>query len=97
MSTSTTTSEPARERSTFTGLRRRKTRRSVVVVDRIAHWLISVGGVGVTIALATMIVFLSAVVVPLFRGADPVDKLEAQTFQEAGEKPFFEKVKDLFG
>ena len=27
----------------------------------------------------------------------PVDKIEPQTFQDAGEKPFFEKVKDLFG
>jgi molecular chaperone DnaJ len=27
----------------------------------------------------------------------PVDKIEAQTFRESGDKPFFEKVKDLFG
>jgi molecular chaperone DnaJ len=26
-----------------------------------------------------------------------VDKIEPQTFQESGDKPFFEKVKDLFG
>jgi molecular chaperone DnaJ len=27
----------------------------------------------------------------------PVDKIEAQTFRESGDKPFFEKGKDLFG
>ncbi|MCB9832410.1 MAG: ABC transporter permease subunit [Planctomycetes bacterium] len=54
----------------FTGVRReRKTRRSVVVADRAAKTLITVGGLGTIIAVATVCLFLVWVVIPLFGGS----------------------------
>jgi phosphate transport system permease protein len=55
---------------TFTGRqRRRQTRRSVRVVDRIARSLIAIGGIGTVIVVTTVCVFLVWVVVPLFMPA----------------------------
>ncbi len=52
---------------TFTGRsRRRTTRRSVRVVDKVARALITVGGIGTILAISTVGVFLVWVVVPLF-------------------------------
>ncbi len=54
----------------FTGVRRqRKTRPSVLLVDRAAKTLITVGGLGTIIAVATVCIFLVYVVVPLFGGS----------------------------
>ncbi len=51
----------------FTGRpRERKTRKSVVVADRVARGLISVGGIGTIISVLGVLVFLVAVVLPLF-------------------------------
>lgn len=47
----------------------RVTRRSVLVVDRIANWSITVGGILVIFAVAAIMLFLLQVVVPLFTGA----------------------------
>ncbi|QOV89998.1 ABC transporter permease subunit [Humisphaera borealis] len=52
--------------ATFTGVARRKTRRSVKVVDAVAKYVISVGGVSVVFAFAAIVFALAAVVVPLF-------------------------------
>ncbi|MCC7425790.1 MAG: ABC transporter permease subunit [Alphaproteobacteria bacterium] len=47
----------------------RETRRSVLIADRVADWTIRIGGIFVIIAVATILVFLTQVVVPLFTGA----------------------------
>jgi len=48
--------------------REKKTRRSVILADRLADWTISVGGVLVILAVFAIMVFLASVVVPLFTG-----------------------------
>ncbi|MBN8945276.1 MAG: ABC transporter permease subunit [Rhizobiales bacterium] len=48
---------------------RRKTRRSVIIADRIADWVIRIGGISVILAVAGIMLFLAEVVVPLFTGA----------------------------
>ena len=66
------------EPATFTGrARRRKTRTSVRVVDAVAKYGITVGGLAVVAALAGLILFLVAVVVPLFSNADTDEALVA--------------------
>lgn len=47
----------------------RVTRKSVLVVDRIANWTITIGGLLVILAVAGIMLFLLQVVVPLFAGA----------------------------
>jgi phosphate transport system permease protein len=55
------------EKSSFTGRRRsRRTRMSVRFSDVAAQTLITVGGIGTIIAVATVCLFLASVVVPLF-------------------------------
>lgn len=49
--------------------RARVTRRSVVVVDSLANWIIRIGGISVIVAVAGIMLFLAQVVVPLFTGA----------------------------
>jgi len=59
------------EKSGTTRLRRvRKTRRSVVVIDRIVDAVIRTGGLLVIFAVLGICVFLALVVLPLFGGAD---------------------------
>ena len=54
--------------SSYTGRRRRRsTHWSVKAKDRISHAIITIGGIGTIIAVATVCVFLVSVVVPLFR------------------------------
>jgi len=48
--------------------RDKKTRRSVIVADKAADWIITVGGLGVILAVFGIMVFLLQVVVPLFTG-----------------------------
>jgi phosphate transport system permease protein len=58
------------EQRTFTGVRRkRQTKRSVAVGDRVAKGLITVGGVGTIIAVLLVCAYLVSVVVPLFAPA----------------------------
>ena len=47
----------------------RTTRRSVLLLDRLANWTITIGGLLVIVAVAAIMVFLAQVVVPLFTGA----------------------------
>lgn len=49
--------------------RDRRTRRSVLLADRIADWTIRIGGIGVIVAVFAIIVFLAQVAAPLFGGA----------------------------
>jgi len=52
----------------FTGRqRKRSTHWSVKVKDRLAHAIITVGGLGTIVAVSTVCIFLVAVVIPLFR------------------------------
>jgi phosphate transport system permease protein len=53
--------------TSFTGRqRRRRTRRSVRIAERVAQALISIGGVGTILAVALIFVFLVWVIAPLF-------------------------------
>jgi phosphate transport system permease protein len=54
---------------TFTGRKRRTTRKSVKVIDLAAKIIICAGGICVTLALAGIVAFLALVAIPLFRGA----------------------------
>lgn len=62
------------QRKTFTGVTRRSTRKSVKVIDFVAKYVITLGGIGVTVFFAAIILFLCLVVVPLFRSAK-IEKL----------------------
>ena len=69
----------------FTGrTRERKTRRSVLIVDRLAQSLISVGGIGTIVAVLGVFAFLVWVVAPLFLPAkvDRVDGFDRRTDDE---------------
>ena len=61
--------------------RRRVTRRSVLVADRVADWSIRIGGLSVIVAVFGIMVFLAQVVVPLFTGGRVLGQ---QTFKVAG-------------
>ncbi len=55
----------------FTGRgRRRQTRRGVLIAERVARFLISVGGLGTILAVTLILGFLVWVVAPLFYGAE---------------------------
>ncbi len=55
------------DKAGFIGRRRsRKTRPSLIIADRIAQGLITLGGIGTILAVALVCVFLVSVVVPLF-------------------------------
>lgn len=70
--------------SSFTGrARQRKTSRKVLLQDRAARLLISVGGIGTIFAVLGVCVFLVWVVAPLFLPAK-IDNLDA--FDSSGEK-----------
>src|SRR5262249_27868754 len=48
--------------------RSRKTRRSVLIADRAADWIIRIGGILVIVAVLGIMAYLIQVVVPLFIG-----------------------------
>ncbi|HEY2839132.1 MAG TPA: ABC transporter permease subunit, partial [Pirellulales bacterium] len=55
------------QNKTFTGRRRRRgTKRSVRIVDRMARALIAAGGIGAVVAVSTVCIFLVWVAAPLF-------------------------------
>ena len=56
----------------------RKTRRSVLVVDAIANWTITIGGLGVILAVFGIMVFLAEVVWPLFSGSHVIAQSQAK-------------------
>jgi phosphate transport system permease protein len=65
--------------------RSHETRKSVLIVDRIADWTITVGGLLVIVAVLGIMVFLAQVVVPLFTGATMEGQIQ-RTFP-AGPSP----------
>lgn len=46
-----------------------ETRRSVILIDKLADWGIRIGGIGVIVAVFGIMAYLTEVVVPLFTGA----------------------------
>lgn len=54
--------------------RRRVTRRSVLIADKVADWGIRIGGLSVIVAVFGIMVFLAQVVVPLFSGGSLLGK-----------------------
>ena len=81
-------SESAGSQTGFTGrARHRKTRASVFVVDRLARGLISVGGILTIFSVLGVMVFLVAVVLPLFvpGKAEKVEQLALGAAGSSGE------------
>ncbi|MCC7017537.1 MAG: ABC transporter permease subunit [Rhodospirillales bacterium] len=64
--------------------RDRATRRSILIADRVADWLIRVGGIGVIAAVFAIVVFLAYVVVPLFEGGRVLGERSVATPTAAG-------------
>jgi phosphate transport system permease protein len=58
--------------------RKRETRHSVLIMDKVADWTITVGGLLVIVAVFGIMVFLAQVVVPLFTGGSVLSKTETQ-------------------
>src|SRR6476660_2981086 len=63
--------------------RHRVTRWTVALSDRLARWIIAVGGIGTIVAVSLVCVFLAWVVVPLFlpaavEPARPLEKLSSE-------------------
>lgn len=70
--------------ASFTGRSRsRKTRRSVILIDRVAKTLITFGGIGTIFSVLGVALFLIWVVLPLFLSAETDD---LQAFERAGEQ-----------
>ncbi|MDX2145712.1 MAG: ABC transporter permease subunit [Rhodospirillaceae bacterium] len=67
-----TTSPPEAPRSLPPRRRSMTTPRSVIIADRIADWVIRIGGLAVILAVFGIMIFLAQVVVPLFTGGDVV-------------------------
>lgn len=58
--------------------RSRTTRRSVLIADAAANWIITVGGLGVILAVFGIMVFLAKVVTPLFTGSHVIGQQEVK-------------------
>lgn len=52
----------------------RATSRSVLIIDAVANWTITIGGLGVILAVLGIMVFLAQVVWPLFAGAQIISQ-----------------------
>ncbi len=59
--------------------RRAPTRRSVLIIDRLADWIITIGGVFVILAVFAIMAFLAQTVVPLFTGASLIGAIEGRS------------------
>lgn len=79
--------------STVIHRRDKTTKRSVILLDRLADWTITIGGLGVIAAVLGIMIFLANVVVPLFTGSRvegqgsvavtvPADRVLAQMVDE---------------
>jgi phosphate transport system permease protein len=77
------TPKPGSDRVSYTGRKRRVTRRSVRIIDALAKYIICTGGIGVTLAFVGIVAFLCFVVVPLFGGATLTALPVTQLAQEA--------------
>lgn len=65
--------------------RTRATRRSVLIADAAANWIITIGGLGVILAVFGIMVFLAKVVTPLFTGSHVVAQQQVKLEDAAGE------------
>jgi len=74
----TSTAPSGSVQRTFTGVARRKTRRSVKIIDRIARYVIATGGISVVLAFAAIVIALGAVVLPLFNSPQITPQLTVQ-------------------
>lgn len=74
--------------------RSRETRKSVLVADKVADWTIRIGGLGVILAVLAIMVFLVAVVVPLFGGG--ALKGRAEQALASGAKPLLATAVDEY-
>lgn len=68
--------------------RSRRTRRAVIVADRVADWTIRIGGILVIVAVLGILVFLAEVVVPLFTGGEVIDQRPISAAPAAGRMLF---------
>ncbi len=57
------------DQASYTGRKRRVTRRSVGIIDTLAKYIICTGGIAVTLAFVGIVAFIFFVVIPLFGGA----------------------------
>ena len=73
--------------------RNRQTRKSVLVVERIARTAITAGGIGTIMAVALIFVFLVWVVLPLFSSPELLDERSFET-QSVARAPFQMGVDD---
>ncbi|MBI4184225.1 MAG: ABC transporter permease subunit [Proteobacteria bacterium] len=78
-------------RAPLAARRDRATRRSVLIVDRLADYVITIGGMMVIVAVLAIMVFLAAVVVPLFTGAEILDRASYR-IDAPRERPLFAEV-----
>lgn len=67
-----------------------KTARSVIIIDKVADWVIRIGGLGVILAVFGIMIFLAQVVVPLFTGASLEGSTSAKV--EPGPRPLMEVI-----
>jgi phosphate transport system permease protein len=56
----------------------RRTRRSVLIVDKVADWTITIGGILVIAAVFGIMIFLVSVVLPLFTGGEVAGRTDVQ-------------------
>jgi phosphate transport system permease protein len=75
---------PAEATDVASPRRSRKTRRSVLIVDRAADWTIRIGGIFVIVAVLGIMAYLFQVVVPLFTGGQ-TEEHHALTVPHGGE------------
>ena len=67
--------------------RSRVTRRSVLISDAIANWVIRIGGLGVILAVFGIMIFLVDVVRPLFSGAHLLGQHQVKLEGTSGRNP----------
>ena len=77
--------DTAAEMRFLPGRRDKTTRRSVVLADRAADWVIRIGGVGVIVAVFGIMAFLAEVVVPLFTGGRAIAERAVPRAVDGGE------------
>lgn len=70
--------------SALVGQRDKTTKRSVVLIDKAADWIITIGGLSVILAVFGIMVFLLKVVVPLFVGASVVGTISGRAADKPG-------------
>lgn len=70
--------------SALVGQRDKTTKRSVILIDKVADWTITIGGLSVILAVFGIMVFLLKVVVPLFVGASVVGTISGRAADKPG-------------